>query len=90
MLPVVRYKGTSICFVSDLIPSSSHIPVPYVMAYDTRPLQAMDEKEAFLSKAADDNTLLFFEHDPKVQCCSLVKTERGVRMDKGGLLKDFV
>jgi glyoxylase-like metal-dependent hydrolase (beta-lactamase superfamily II) len=90
MLPVIRYNGTDICFVSDLIPSSSHIPVPYVMAYDTRPLQAMDEKETFLGKAAKDNALLFFEHDPKVECCSLTATERGVRMNKGGLLKDFV
>jgi glyoxylase-like metal-dependent hydrolase (beta-lactamase superfamily II) len=90
MLPIIRYRDTNICFVSDLIPSSSHIPVAYVMAYDTRPLQAMDEKETFLGKAADSKMLLFFEHDPRIECCSLSKTERGVRFDKGGLLKDFV
>jgi glyoxylase-like metal-dependent hydrolase (beta-lactamase superfamily II) len=90
MLPIIKYKNTNICFVSDLIPSSSHIPVSYVMAYDTRPLMAMDEKETFLSKAAQFNSLLFFEHDPVVECCSLKQTDRGVRLDKGGLLKDFV
>jgi len=89
MLPIIHHNGTDICFVSDLIPSSSHIPVPYVMAYDTRPLQAMDEKETFLGNAAE-KTLLFFEHDQKVECCSLVKTDRGVRMNKGGMLKDFI
>lgn len=90
MLPVIKYKNARICFVSDLIPSSSHIPVSYVMAYDTRPLMAMDEKETFLARAAKEGTLLFFEHDPTVECCSLRATERGVRMDKGGLLKDFL
>jgi glyoxylase-like metal-dependent hydrolase (beta-lactamase superfamily II) len=90
MLPVIKYKNTNICFVSDLVPSSSHIPVPYVMGYDTRPLMAMDEKETLLSRWAESNTLLFFEHDAAIECCSLRKTDRGVRMDKGGLLKDFI
>ena len=90
MLPIIKYNKTSICFVSDLIPSSSHIPVSYVMAYDTRPLMAMDEKETFLGQAAQYNTLLFFEHDPVIECCSLKQTDRGVRLDRGGLLKDFV
>jgi glyoxylase-like metal-dependent hydrolase (beta-lactamase superfamily II) len=90
MLPIIKYSNTSICFVSDLIPSSSHIPVSYVMAYDTRPLMAMDEKETFLGQAAQYNTLLFFEHDPVIECCSLKQTDRGVRLDKGGLLNDFV
>lgn len=90
MLPVIRYKGSTICFVSDLIPSSSHIPVPYVMGYDTRPLMAMDEKETFLTRAEQNNTFLFFEHDPLIECCSLKQTDKGIRMDKGGLLKDFI
>jgi len=90
MLPVIKYKNTVMCFVSDLIPSSSHIPVPYVMGYDTRPLMAMDEKETFLARAAEHGILLFFEHDPAIECCSLKRTDRGVRMDRGGLLKDFI
>jgi glyoxylase-like metal-dependent hydrolase (beta-lactamase superfamily II) len=90
MVPLIPYKNTTICFVSDLIPSMSHIPVPYVMAYDTRPLQAMDEKETFLAKAADSKMLLFSEHDPVTECCSLIRTERGVRLEKKGSLTDFV
>jgi glyoxylase-like metal-dependent hydrolase (beta-lactamase superfamily II) len=90
MLPVISHKSKKIAFVSDLIPSMSHIPVPYVMAYDTRPLQAMDEKESFLARWAREGTLLFSEHDPLAECCSLISTDRGVRLDKAGLLKDFV
>jgi glyoxylase-like metal-dependent hydrolase (beta-lactamase superfamily II) len=79
MHPVIRYKGHSICFVSDLIPTSSHIPVPYVMGYDTRPLLTMDEKSKFLERAASESMILFFEHDPKVECCTVTQTEKGVR-----------
>ncbi len=66
--------------MADLIPSSGHIPIPYVMGYDMRPLNTINEKEELLNKAVDNNWLLFFEHDPKVELCSLQKTERGVRM----------
>lgn len=90
MLPVIKYKNQSICFMADLIPSASHLPVSYVMGYDTRPLMAMDEKETFLARAAQNNTLLFFEHDAQIECCSLKQTDRGVRMDRGGALKDFI
>lgn len=79
MLPVVKYKDREIVFMADLLPSVAHIPVPYVMAYDTRPLITMREKTEFLNWAADNNCNLFFEHDPVNECCSLVKTEKGVR-----------
>lgn len=82
MLPKIRYKDQVICFVSDLIPSVGHIPVPYVMAYDTRPLIAMDEKESFLKEAADHHYILFFEHDPVHECCTVKHTEKGVRVDR--------
>ncbi|MBS1543679.1 MAG: MBL fold metallo-hydrolase [Bacteroidetes bacterium] len=82
MLPLIPYKGHTICYMADLIPSVSHIPVPYVMGYDTRPLLTMEEKEAFLKEAAEKGYLLFFEHDPVVECCSLKMTERGVRADR--------
>ncbi|HEX5172211.1 MAG TPA: MBL fold metallo-hydrolase [Cyclobacteriaceae bacterium] len=82
MIPMIPYNGRVICFVSDLIPSVGHIPVPYVMAYDTRPLIAMDEKERFLKEAADNNYILFFEHDPTFECCTVKHTEKGVRLDK--------
>jgi glyoxylase-like metal-dependent hydrolase (beta-lactamase superfamily II) len=80
MLPMVKYKNTTIAYMADLIPSSGHIPIPYVMGYDMRPLNTLTEKETMLNKAVENNWLLFFEHDPKVECCSLQKTERGVRM----------
>jgi len=82
MIPIIKYKARTICFVSDLIPSTGHIPVPYVMGYDTRPLIAMEEKSEFLSEAADKNYVLFFEHDPVHECCTVKHTEKGVRLDK--------
>ncbi len=82
MIPMVRYKDKTICFVTDLIPSSGHIPIPYVMGYDTRPLITMEEKERFLKQAADNNYVLFFEHDPVHECCTVKNTEKGVRLDQ--------
>ncbi len=80
MLPMIEYKDSIICFVADLLPSSGHIPVPYVMAYDTRPLLTMEEKEKFLNMAVEKNCILFFEHDPVVECCTLQSSDRGVRL----------
>jgi glyoxylase-like metal-dependent hydrolase (beta-lactamase superfamily II) len=80
MIPMIRYKGHTICFVADLLPSVGHIPLPYVMGYDTRPLLTLEEKERFLSEAADEKYILFFEHDPVNECCTVQKTERGVRL----------
>lgn len=80
MLPMVKYKSTTIAYMADLIPSSGHIPIPYVMGYDMRPLDTINEKEKMLKQAVENNWLLFFEHDPKVECCTLQNTERGVRM----------
>ena len=82
MLPLIKYKNTTIAFMADLIPSAGHIPMPYVMAYDTRPLTTMTEKEYILNQASQNNWTLFFEHDPIIECCSVIKTEKGVRMDK--------
>jgi len=80
MIPLINYKGKTIAFVADLIPSVAHIPIPYVMGYDTRPLLTISEKENFLNKAADENIILFFEHDPVNECCTVQKTEKGVRL----------
>lgn len=79
LLPVIKYKNQNLAYMADLIPSSHHIPLPYVMGYDVRPLQTMEEKNNLLNKAVDENWLLFFEHDPLVECVSLEKTEKGVR-----------
>ena len=80
MIPHMRYKGHTVVFMADLIPSAGHVPVPYVMAYDTRPLLTLTEKEKFLSEAVKNDYILFFEHDPKIECCTLQETEKGVRI----------
>lgn len=82
MLPQITYKGKTIIFVADLIPTVGHIPLPYVMGYDTRPLLTLSEKEKFLNEAVDNNYFLFFEHDAHNQLCTLKRTEKGVRLDR--------
>ena len=80
MIPHIHYKGKTLVFMADLLPSVGHIPLPYVMGYDTRPLITMEEKGSFLSKAASDQFVLFFEHDAVNECCTLQHTEKGVRL----------
>jgi glyoxylase-like metal-dependent hydrolase (beta-lactamase superfamily II) len=79
MLPQIAYKNRQIVFMADLLPSIAHIPLPYVMAYDTRPLQTLKEKKSFLEDAVANEYILFFEHDPKIECCTLQNTEKGIR-----------
>jgi glyoxylase-like metal-dependent hydrolase (beta-lactamase superfamily II) len=79
MLPIIKFNGRTVAYCADLIPSSGHIPVPYVMAYDMQPLVTLQEKGSFLDKALKENWILFFEHDPIVECCTLLATERGIR-----------
>lgn len=79
MLPQLSYKGKTIVFMADLLPSQGHIPLPYVMAYDMFPLTTLDEKKSFLREAIDGDYILFFEHDPVYECCNLKQTERGIR-----------
>jgi glyoxylase-like metal-dependent hydrolase (beta-lactamase superfamily II) len=88
MLPVVRYKNTTVAFMADLIPSAGHLPVPYVMGYDTRPLDTLKEKESILKTALENDWKLFFEHDPTIECVSLERTERGIRQKESFLLSD--
>lgn len=80
ILPQIQYKGKTIVFMADLIPSVGHIPIPYVMAYDMFPLTTLHEKKSFLTEAVQNDYILFFEHDPKVECCTLQMTEKGVRV----------
>lgn len=89
MLPVLRYQNQRIVFAADLIPTVGHLPIPYVMGYDTRPLITMDEKSRFLKMACDENFLLFLEHDPNHELISLQQTEKGVRQDKIYTLANF-
>lgn len=82
MLPKIQYKGRTVVFMADLLPSVGHIPLPYVMGYDVRPLITLQEKEQILKQAADENWVLFLEHDPQFECCTLKHTEKGVRPDQ--------
>jgi len=80
MIPHVKYQGKTIAFMADLLPSVGHIPLAYVMGYDTRPLITMTEKEQFLQRAVDEEFVLFLEHDSVNECCTLQMTEKGVRL----------
>ena len=82
MLPLVPYKGRTLAYVADLIATAGHVPVPYIMGYDTRPLITMTEKASFLDRAVADNYLLLFEHDAYNQLASVRATEKGVRIDQ--------
>lgn len=80
MLPQINYKDKTIVYMADLLPSVGHIPLPYIMAYDMFPLQTLKEKKAFLAEAATNNYILYLEHDPINECCTLQHTEKGVRL----------
>lgn len=82
MIPHIHYKGKTLVFMADLLPTAGHIPLPYVMGYDTRPLLTLPEKEKFLKTAADNQFYLFLEHDAHNEIISLKHTDRGVRLDK--------
>ena len=82
MLPKISYKGHTVVFMADLLPSVGHLPLPYVMGYDTRPLLTLSEKEAFLEEAAREKYVLFLEHDPINECCTVKMTDKGVRLDQ--------
>jgi glyoxylase-like metal-dependent hydrolase (beta-lactamase superfamily II) len=82
MIPHIKYQNKTLVFMADLLPTVGHIPLPYVMGYDTRPLITMDEKAKFLQQAADNNYYLFFEHDAKNEICTVKHTEKGVRLDQ--------
>lgn len=80
MIPHIQYQDKTIVFMADLLPSTGHIPLPYVMGYDTRPLLTINEKEKFLNLASDKEYVLFLEHDSVNECCLLHETEKGIRL----------
>jgi len=80
MLPLIPYKNTHILFCADLIPSAAHLSIPWVMAYDMQPLETLNEKKEMLQLAADQNWVLFFEHDPHIECATVQHTDKGVRV----------
>jgi glyoxylase-like metal-dependent hydrolase (beta-lactamase superfamily II) len=82
MIPLITYKGKTIAFMADLLPTVGHLPLPYVMGYDTRPLLTLTEKEKFLNLAADNNYYLFLEHDAHNEIITVKHTEKGVRLNE--------
>lgn len=89
ILPQIQYKGHTILYMADLLPSVAHIPLPYVMSYDVRPLVTMQERVDYWSEIADNKYILFLEHDPIHACCTLKHTEKGVRLDQTFQLEDI-
>lgn len=80
MIPLIKYQDKTIAFMADLLPTAGHLPIPYVMGYDTRPLLTLDEKEIFLNIAAKENFYLFLEHDAHNEIITVQQTEKGVRL----------
>lgn len=89
MLPQIEYKSRTIVYVADLFPSVGHLPVPYVMAYDMFPLTTLQEKKSFLDEAIEKDFILYFEHDPGNECCTIQQTEKGARVKDIFSLKDL-
>lgn len=88
MIPLIHYKDKTIAFMADLLPTVGHLPIPFVMGYDTRPLLTLDEKASFLNTAADNNYYLFLEHDAHNELITVKHTEKGVRLKNTYTCKD--
>ena len=82
MIPHINYKGKTLVFMADLLPTVGHLPLPYVMGYDIRPLETLTEKGLFLDYAANNNSLLFMQHDAKNTLITVKHTDRGVRLNE--------
>ena len=89
MIPHIQHKGKTLVFAADLLPSTGHIPLPYVMGYDTKPLVTLTEKENFLNDAADNGYVIFLQHDNYNECCTVEHTEKGVRLKDTFKLSDL-
>ena len=90
LIPHIKVNGKTVVFMADLMPSAAHIPMPWIMAYDTRPLQTLKDRERFYKEAVENNYILFFEHDIYNEACTLQETEKGVRVKETGDLKEFI
>jgi glyoxylase-like metal-dependent hydrolase (beta-lactamase superfamily II) len=89
IIPHIKYKGKTIAFMGDLLPSTAHISIPFVMAYDTRPLLTLEDKKKFFTDAVENDYILFFEHDLYNECCNLQNTEKGVRLKDTFTLEEY-
>jgi hypothetical protein len=89
VIPYIEYKGKTVVYMADLMPAAVHIPLAYVISYDTQPLVSLAEKESFLNEALANDSILFFEHDIFNECCNLQQTEKGIRPKDYFGLKDY-
>ncbi|MFK5855283.1 MAG: MBL fold metallo-hydrolase [Bacteroidota bacterium] len=90
VIPHINVNGKTVVFMADLLPSTAHIPMPWIMAYDTRPLLTLNDKERFFKNAIDDNYILFFEHDLYNEACTLQNTPKGTRVKEKGNLNELL
>ena len=90
LMPLISYNDKKILFIADTIPSTAHVHIPYVMSYDVRPLQTMIEKQRILTRAIDENWVIYYDHDPKFACSNIEITEKGFRALNFGQLNDFI
>ena len=90
LIPYINYHGRTIAFMADLMPSAAHIPMPWIMAYDTKPLETLHDKERFYQDALAGDIILFLEHDLYNEACVLHETPKGVRVQKAGKLSEFI
>ena len=89
IIPIINYNGRKIAYMGDLLPSVAHIPMPYIMSYDTKPLITLKDKDRFFKEAIEENFVLFFEHDIYNECCTLQQTPKGVRVKEGFDLEEI-
>ena len=90
MLPQISYNGKTILYMADMLPSVGHIPIPYVMSYDMFPMKTLNEKKKYLEEAVQNDYILYLEHDPVNECCTLQETEKGIRVKDTFKLTDIL
>lgn len=89
IIPHIDFNGKTVVFGADLLPSTAHIPMPWVMAYDMQPLVTLDEKKKFFNEAVEGNYIIFLQHDHYHQCCTLKETDKGVRVSETFRIEDI-
>ncbi|MBU1014492.1 MAG: MBL fold metallo-hydrolase [Bacteroidetes bacterium] len=90
IIPHIKFGDKTIAYTADLFPSTAHIPMPWIMAYDTKPLITLEDRERFFKEALEEDVILFFEHDLYHECCSIEMTEKGVKVKETFTLNKLV
>ena len=90
VIPFITFEDRTVVYMADLLPSAAHVPLPWVMSYDTRPLITLQEKELFMAEAAKNGYVLFLEHDLYHECCTVESTEKGIRLKDTGSLAGYL